>query len=140
MTDFITHYGGYVLSVFGITGILLAGRKNAFGWLISLCSQAAWATYIIATDQWPLIYGTCAYAVVYAHNFTKWRRDANKPAGPTVGELLEILDLITFGEPCVIDKWGDCTAHGWEEDTALNKCPHGRGHAILTATGHRQEN
>lgn len=75
MIHLITTYGQYALSAFGITGLILAGRRNAWGWLISLCSQAAWATYIIATGQWGLLIGTCAYAVVYAQNFRSWRRD-----------------------------------------------------------------
>lgn len=75
MIHLITTYGQYVLSVFGLIGIKLAGRRNAWGWLISLCSQLAWATYIAATGQWGLMIGTCGYAWVYLQNFRSWRRD-----------------------------------------------------------------
>lgn len=140
MTDIITHYGGYVLSAFGITGLILAGRKNAWGWLISLCSQAAWATYIIATNQWPLIYGTFAYAMVYAHNFTKWRRDARKPASLTVDELLDVMDDLAYDTPCYIDRFGDCNEHAWFQDTTPGSCPDHRAHNILINSGRRQGN
>ncbi len=70
-----TDYAAYGLSAFGITGLILAGRKNAMGWLISLCSQTLWAAYSISTHQWGLLPGTAAYATVYTINFRKWRSE-----------------------------------------------------------------
>lgn len=143
MIDFIAHYGGYGLSALGITGQLLAGRRNAWGWILGLVSQCAWVTYIAATDQWSLIWGTVAYAVTYVINFRterrKQRTERNQPTGPTVEELTEILDLIAEDEPCIIDRYGDCVGHGWFQDITPGSCPHARGHAILTAAGYRKD-
>lgn len=142
MIDFIAHYGGYGLSALGITGLLLAGRRNAWGWILGLVSQCAWVTYIAATDQWSLIWGTAAYAVAYVINFRterrKQRTERNKPTGPTVEDLLYLLDEMADDGPCQFDHNGNCQEHMWFDWQEGPGCADRRAHNILITAGVRK--
>jgi hypothetical protein len=63
----------YCLAPFGLAGMILAGRRNAWGWAISFTTQGMWAAYAINTQQWGFLPGTLGYAVIYLTNFLRWR-------------------------------------------------------------------
>lgn len=65
----------WVLTAVGVTGLLLAGRKQKAGWAVGFGAQALWITYAIVTRQWGFIFSALAYGSVYARNFLAWRRD-----------------------------------------------------------------
>lgn len=65
----------YVLAPFGLAGLWMAGRRNAWGWALSFCTQAMWAAYAIQTAQWGFLPGTLGYSIVYARNFRAWRKE-----------------------------------------------------------------
>lgn len=67
-------YWSYVLAPFGLAGMILAGRRNRWGWALSIATQALWLTYAADTRQWGFIPGSAAYAIVYIRNFTAWRK------------------------------------------------------------------
>jgi hypothetical protein len=60
---------------FGVAGMILAGRRNAWGWAVSFSTQGMWAAYAINTQQWGFLPGTASYAAIYARNFLRWRID-----------------------------------------------------------------
>lgn len=64
----------YLLAAGGVFGLWLAGRKNWWGWAVSLAMQVAWITYAVVTAQWGFILSALAYSAVYLVNLTKWRR------------------------------------------------------------------
>lgn len=66
----------YALAPFGLAGMILAGRRNAWGWALSFTTQGMWAAYAINTQQWGFLPGTLGYALIYARNFLRWRIDA----------------------------------------------------------------
>jgi hypothetical protein len=72
MQHFIQTYGSWCLAPFGILGMIVSGRKKAWGWLVSLCTQALWATYAIVTGQDGFLVGTFSYTGVYAWNWFTW--------------------------------------------------------------------
>lgn len=65
----------FVLSIIGITGLLIAGRKNYWGWMLNLCAQALWLIFAVVTEQYGFILSAVAYGTVYWINFSKWRKE-----------------------------------------------------------------
>lgn len=65
----------FVLSLFGVVGLYLAGRKLKSGWAVGLVAQVVWIVYAVATEQWGFIPASIAYGYVYARNWWAWRRE-----------------------------------------------------------------
>ena len=65
----------YLLTAVGVTGLVLAGRKLWWAWLIGLGAQVLWIAYAIATEQWGFIVSAIAYGWVYATNTHRWWAD-----------------------------------------------------------------
>lgn len=63
----------YTLTVVGICGLYLAGRKLWWSWLIGLFAQVLWVAYAVVTRQWGFIASAFAYGWVYARNARSWR-------------------------------------------------------------------
>ncbi|MDQ1041449.1 nicotinamide riboside transporter PnuC [Streptomyces sp. V3I8] len=118
----------YVLTLIGITGLLLAGRKKAFGWIIGFLAQGPWATYGVVTGQHGFVISALAYGYVYALNFWTWRRDkAEKPEELTpeqrLFKLAEEMLKIASPDTSLVDRarYADVlikfskTAAAWEE-------------------------
>jgi hypothetical protein len=76
VSDWLISYGSWCLAPFGLLGMWAAGRKKAWGWALSLCTQVLWGFYAVGTGQYGFLIGTCSYALVYARNWHIWRRDA----------------------------------------------------------------
>lgn len=68
------------LSIIGITGIFIAGRKNMWGWFIGLSAQLLWIIFAIVTAQYGFILSALAYGWVYGNNWLKWRREKRELA------------------------------------------------------------
>lgn len=75
-----------ILAAVGILGLVIAGRKNAWGWFIGLSAQVLWIIYALATVQYGFILSALAYGFVYAQNFVRWRRDAHREGEGPVRE------------------------------------------------------
>ena len=65
----------FVLSAFGIVGIILAGSKRKVGWLIGFAVQPLWIVFAITTGQYGFIINAVIYAIVYARNWLLWRAE-----------------------------------------------------------------
>lgn len=70
----VTAYWSYALAPFGLLGMIMAGRKSKWGWLVSIGTQVLWLTYAVDTKQWGFIPGSLAYGFVYLRNFLKWNK------------------------------------------------------------------
>jgi hypothetical protein len=68
----------WLLTVWGVTGLILAGRRRAVGWAIGLSGQALWFAYAVSTRQWGFIASCFAYGAVYLRNWMAWREPAQK--------------------------------------------------------------
>lgn len=72
----------FALAAVGILGIYLAGRKNMWGWAVSLGAQVLWITYALVTSQPGFIVSAVAYSIVYGKNFVAWHAEERpRPAG-----------------------------------------------------------
>lgn len=65
----------YILTIVGVLGLYLAGRKNMYGWAVGFGAQGLWIAYAIATSQWGFIFSALAYGTVYARNYLRWKRE-----------------------------------------------------------------
>jgi nicotinamide riboside transporter PnuC len=64
-----------LLTVVGVTGLWIAGRRSAWGWVVGLAAQVLWIAYAIATRQWGFIGSALAYGFVYGRNAHRWRSE-----------------------------------------------------------------
>ena len=78
-------YWSWLLTVVGVFGLYLAGRRSPWGWAVGIGAQVLWLAYAIATEQWGFIASCGAYGWVYAKNFLSWRADLKTPAGEEAG-------------------------------------------------------
>ena len=58
----------WVLGTLGVTGLLIAGNRVWWGWLINLANESLWVVYAVKTKQYGFILMAAAYALVYARN------------------------------------------------------------------------
>jgi hypothetical protein len=75
MKDWLIVYGSWGLAPFGLLGMYVVGLKKTWGWLVSMTTQALWATYAIGTGQFGFLIGTCSYFAIYMKNWLAWRRE-----------------------------------------------------------------
>ena len=52
----MTELWSWVLTMFGLTGMWLAGRKVWWTWFVSLAGQVVWFIYALTTTQWGFIH------------------------------------------------------------------------------------
>ena len=65
------------LSIIGVTGIYLTGRKNWRGYAVGIVTEFAWVVYSLQTKQYGFIFGSTIYISVYLLNINKWFSDAS---------------------------------------------------------------
>lgn len=70
------------LTLFGLIGFELAGRKVWWAWYINIANQALWLAFSIITGYYAFIVGTFFYFYQFSRNAYKWTKehfDAKKP-------------------------------------------------------------
>ena len=73
MDKIIINYLPYILSIFTVYIMLLAGNKSKYAWVIALLNQFFWLVWIIKIKSWGLLPGNIALWIVYFRNHLKWR-------------------------------------------------------------------
>lgn len=68
----------WLLSITGILGMYLAGKRLAVGWLVGLLSEALWLIYAIVTKQWGFLLGVAAYSYVFYANWRAWSKTSEE--------------------------------------------------------------
>ena len=68
----------WILSVIGVIGIYLTGKKKWHGFAIGLVAEIAWVWYSIQTKQWGFIFGSAIYVAVYVFNIREWWEDEKR--------------------------------------------------------------
>lgn len=66
----------WVLSLIGVTGLLLVGRRKWWAWGVTALNEVLWIAYALVTRQYGFIFGALAYISVHAHNARKWHRES----------------------------------------------------------------
>lgn len=65
----------WLLTIVGLAGFILAGRKIWWCWYINIACQALWFTYAIVTEQYGFIVASIAYTIVFTKNAISWTKD-----------------------------------------------------------------
>ena len=65
----------YILSLGGVAGIYIAGRKSMWGWALGLAMQVLWVAFAITTAQYGFLISAAAYGWVYGLNLYKWNKE-----------------------------------------------------------------
>ena len=65
----------WVLSLVGVTGFWLAGKKVWWCWYINIANQLIWTAYAVVTRQWGFMIGVAVYMVVFVRNAVAWTRE-----------------------------------------------------------------
>lgn len=68
----IEHGLPYVLSVFTIAQMWLAGSVSRWTWIVALCAQVVWFFWIIYVEQWGLMLGNVVLTCVFVRNQYRW--------------------------------------------------------------------
>lgn len=77
----IPWYWSWILTLWGVTGLYFAGKKQKVGWMIGLSAQVLWITYAIVTHQIGFIFSAIAYGSVYLRNWMRWRNEQKPDPG-----------------------------------------------------------
>jgi hypothetical protein len=65
----------WALTLIGVTGFFLAGRKVWWAWYVNIANQALWLTYALVTQQWGFLAGIPIYLGVFIPNAVRWTRE-----------------------------------------------------------------
>jgi hypothetical protein len=96
----------WVVTLVGLFGFWLAGRKVWWAWYVNIANQLAWVAFALVTDYYAFLLGTVFYLVVFIRNAYLWttehfdapilealnrmtKADAHARR-PVIGEMLEI--------------------------------------------------
>lgn len=74
--DIIRLYLPWLMSAITIYTMFAAGDLKKHTWVVGLCNQVLWATWIFASGSWGLLPMTIAITFVYARNHIKWQKEA----------------------------------------------------------------
>mgnify|MGYP006283092287 CR=1 FL=1 len=75
----IAWWWSYALTLVGVCGVFLAGRKDWRGWAVGILSEILWIVYAVSTKQYGFIIGALAYGAVFTKNLVEWiSHDKNK--------------------------------------------------------------
>jgi hypothetical protein len=79
----------WLLAGVGLTGLWIAGSRNAVGWAIGVAAQVLWIAYALATDQPGFLISAAGYGFVHARNWWRWRTQTgehhDRPTGAVEG-------------------------------------------------------
>lgn len=76
----------YALSLVGVAGFWLAGRKIWWAWYVNIANQVLWLAYTLVTQQWGFLLGVVIYTVVFVKNAIAWTREHREATPPPVAD------------------------------------------------------
>lgn len=65
----------WALTLIGVTGFWLAGRKVWWCWYVNIANQVLWVSYALVTGQLGFLLGVPIYLTVFGRNAYRWTRD-----------------------------------------------------------------
>lgn len=77
----------WIVTVLGLLGFWLAGKKVWWSWYVNIVNQLAWVVFAVVTDYYAFLVGTAFYFVVFVRNAYLWTKehfakpDFSKPIG-----------------------------------------------------------
>lgn len=65
----------WALTLIGVSGFWLAGRKVWWAWYINIANQVLWVSYAVASQQWGFLLGVPIYLAVFIPNAIRWTKE-----------------------------------------------------------------
>lgn len=97
-------YWDYILSIAGVAGFILAGKKIWWAWYINIGAQFLWLAYALFTNQYGFLIGTVVYFAVFIKNAYDWTKEhrvqvrlSNELAVQQINDIKKHLDTIREG-------------------------------------------
>lgn len=66
------HLFPWILSIIGVTAMLMVGGKHWHGWVIAFANECLWVAYALATNQKGFIFGAIIYGTANLRNAYVW--------------------------------------------------------------------
>lgn len=82
----MNEWWSWALTLIGVTGFWLAGRKVWWCWYVNIANQVLWVAYAVLSQQWGFLLGVPIYLAVFGRNAYRWTRDHHAPPAPTPQE------------------------------------------------------
>lgn len=64
-----------VVSIVGVVGFWLAGKRVWWSWWLNLANQALWTVLAVVTQQWGFFIGIVIYTPIFLRNAIVWTRE-----------------------------------------------------------------
>lgn len=97
-------YWDYILSIAGVAGFILAGKKVWWAWYVNIAAQFIWFAYAFVTHQYGFFIGSAIYFLVFSKNAYDWTKEhreqvrlSNELTVHQVNNLKKTLDKIQEG-------------------------------------------
>lgn len=71
----MSEWWSWALTLIGVTGFWLAGRKVWWAWYVNIANQALWLAYALVSQQWGFLLGIPVYLAVFVPNAVRWTRE-----------------------------------------------------------------
>jgi hypothetical protein len=68
-------YWSWIVTIIGLIGFYLAGRKIWWSWYINIANQLLWTIFAVATEQWGFLLGVPLYLFVFIKNAYSWTKE-----------------------------------------------------------------
>lgn len=113
----------WIVTIVGLLGFILAGRKIWWAWYVNIGCQALWVTFALVSHIYAFLLSAAVYTVVFTHNAIKWTRDrntsySNQPIGSLTGISIDPQGMRT---EFVIDKeeYAKKMRNAWDDSKYL---------------------
>lgn len=65
----------WIVTIVGLTGFILAGKKIWWAWYVNLACQGLWVAYALITDQYAFLVAAAVYSIVFTKNALAWTKE-----------------------------------------------------------------
>lgn len=70
-----SQYWSWALTIVGVIGLYLVGKKIWWSWYINLGCQILWYAYAFATQQYGFVASATIYTIIFGYSAYTWTRD-----------------------------------------------------------------
>lgn len=72
----------YIVTVVGLTGFFLAGRKVWWAWYVNIGCQVLWFIFGLVTAQYGFLIASIVYTFIFTQNAIRWTKEHKRIHAP----------------------------------------------------------
>ena len=65
----------WVVTIVGLIGFHLAGKKIRWAWYVNIANQVLWVIFAVISQQWGFLVGAGFYLAVFIKNAVSWTKE-----------------------------------------------------------------